>query len=460
MITYNISERGKEAVYIFLYRKIKEDILEGKFEAGYKMPSKRTLAMHLGVSVNTIENAYDMLVQEGYLETIIKKGYFVVEPYQTVGGHKKLVTEKAEDKKELFELYNNATSSDSFPYTIWARQLREVLSEKGNELFSSQEFNGMLSLRNAIAEYLFRFKNISCHPSQIVIGSGTEYLYSVLIRVLGRDKKYAIEDPGFERIYRMYKSGDIDVVHLPICSDGISLSDLYQSNADILHISPSHHFPTGIVTSIQKKKELLNWMTEKERRYIIEDDFDSEFYFEKRAVPPLASMDERVIYLNTFSKTISPAIRIGYLVLPPDLAELAKAEFSLSSCPVSAFEQQTLGKFIEKGHFEGHISRMRRLYKAKRDEVIAEIKAVLGDTAKIHQEESGLHFLLEVKSDISDVKLKETALNEGIKLSFLSEYYQNKENAPSHMIIVNFTSINAQSLSKSLLKLKEIIKKG
>ena len=466
MLTYSFENKGKDSLYEFLYKSIKNDILSGKLRNGERLPSKRVLAEHLSISTITVENAYNQLVAEGYIYSKPKSGFYVspiISPKIHVSDNRYMYS--AEKEAEPSDLYKadfagNAAAQESFPFVTWAKLMRQTMADKREELILNSPSIGVSELRLAISEYLFQFRGMSADPECIIIGAGTEYLYSLIIQLLGREKKYALEDPGYKKIAQIYKANNVNFECIPIDSQGISNSELSDSSAEVLHISPTHHFPTGIVTPVSRRYELLAWAQENEGRYIIEDDYDSEFRFSGKPIPSLQSIDTlgKVIYINTFSKSLASTIRISYMVLPKALMERYKKELSFYSCTVSTFEQYTLAAFIRQGYFEKHINRMRNYYRAQRDKVMTAIKNhPLYSRVKIKEEDSGLHFLMEIDTALSDSELISAAKEKGVNLSCLSHYYHNPATAPEHTLIINYSSLSKDNIEKSVEMLFDII---
>lgn len=464
MLTYSFQDRKGESLYEYLYNRIKEDILSGRLTAGEKLPSKRSLAQNLNISTITVETAYSQLVAEGYIYSKSRSGFFVSKIGEglpvTMGQRASHSEETSSREKEyLADFTANYTAKESFPFLSWSKLTRETLSEQCEELLVSSPSQGIYELRKAIADYLFQFRGISVSPDRIIVGAGTEYLYGIIIQLLGRDKRYAIEDPGYGKIGRIYAANDAICVHIPYEKDCVDIDALLTSCADVLHISPSHHFPTGGVTPIGKRYELLNWAKSK-GGYIIEDDYDSEFRLSGRPVPPLQSIDSegRVIYINTFSKSLTPTIRISYAVLPSALAEKYRRELGFYSCTVSTFEQTTLAKFIERGYFEKHLNRMRTYYRARRDAVMQCIKKhPCYGKVKIKEADSGLHFILEINTALPDIVLKERAEEKGLKISCLSDYYYDKRRSSEHKVIINYSALDEKKTEEAVELLFGII---
>ena len=461
MLTYTFSKTEGISLYQQLYQHIKGDILAGRLAAGEKLPSKRMLADHLEISVITVKNAYEQLLAEGYIYSVEKRGYYVSrveQPLRGQEGHALPATE--EEPRYVLDLVTNSISAEYFPFTVWARLMRQTILEQDKGLLRPTPYNGILLLRQAIARHLQQFRGMTVDPEQIVIGAGTEFLYHLLIQLLGRDRRYAVEEPGYSKIPRIYESNQVALERLALDHSGLSAAALEKSGADVVHISPSHHYPTGIVMPITRRQELLRWAAEQEGRYILEDDYDSEFRFVGRPIPTMFSADrhEKVIYLNTFSKTIAPSIRISYMVLPPHLLQEYRRRLSFYACTVSAFEQYTLAQFMLQGRYERHINRMRNRYRQKRDTVIQAIRTgPLAGRAEIMEQDAGLHFLMRLDTRLSDQELRRRAAEQGIRLALLSDYYRSPEKAPPQVVVVNYSGIEPEALQWGLQRLAELL---
>ena len=461
MLTYSFANLQGESIYIHLYKCIRQDILEGTLKAQEKLPSKRMLAKNLGISLITVENAYAQLAVEGYIYSEPRRGYFVSTLQQAPATKQPqpLLTPKqpAQEVPPLLSFAKSSVPPDTFPYNTWARLLRNTLtSADEHALISDTATGGVLPLRKALAKHLYQFRGLNVAPEQIIIGSGTQTLYNLIVQLLGRSHIYALEDPGYPQLAAIYRTNDVFCRYLPMDEQGIQAEVLESSGADILHITPSHQFPTGITMPVKRRYELLHWASQKSSRYIIEDDYDCEFRLFGKPIPPLQSIDkaEKVIYINTFSKTLAPTFRISYMVLPPHLASLFYAKLGFYSCTVSNFEQFTLAKFIEDGYFERHINRMRTYYRNKRDHLLQYLAACPAAKAlQVEGEDSGLHFLLHLATAAGDSQLREVARKEGLQIKFLSDYYHNKLSDNSHTLLMNYTGIEDERLYPALDKL-------
>lgn len=463
MLTYSFENKGSDSLYEYLYKQIKNDILSFQLAPDEKLPSKRTLAKHLNISTITVENAYSQLIAEGYIYSVPKSGYYV----SNISLRKPLepATSSSQKKETLSNVYfadfvSNSTVQDNFPFSTWTKLMRETMSDDAKKLMVRSPSAGVIELRIAISHYLHQFQGLNVDPEQIIVGAGTEYLYGLIIQLLGRDQLYAIEDPGYQKISKIYHANAVSCVHIPLDENGVEIETLEKSRATVLHISPSHHFPTGFVTPISRRYELLSWASKSSNRFIIEDDYDSEFRLHGKPIPSLSSIDvlDKIIYINTFSKSLSSTIRISYMVLPKSLIQTYQKELSFYSCTVSNFEQYTLAKFIEQGYLEKHINRMRNYYRSQRDVILSCIKKEKNyEKTIIREENAGLHFLLEVKTDLSDYELTKKALEHGIHISCLSQYFHDKSKAKEHTFIINYSGIETERMQEAIHRLFEAL---
>ncbi len=455
MVTYELKKAPGVPLYEALYRHLREDILSGALRPGEKLPSKRALAAHLEVSKLTVETAYNQLLSEGYLSARERVGYFVeaVRRPESVSLPPQMPEEKCLPAGAV-DLTANATGE--FPFSVWSRLQRQVMLDVGKELLRPLPNRGLPELRRAIAEHLAAFRGMKTNPENILIGAGTDFLYNLLIQLLGRDKRYAVEEPGYGKIRRIYEAGGVDWVGAPLDSSGVNPRGL--QDVHVLHLSPNHHFPTGLVTPMGRRLELLEWTAQAQNRYLIEDDYDSEFRFDAHPMPTMQSMDHtgRVIYMNSFSKSLAPSIRISYLVLPGALMERFQRELGFYSCTVASFEQYTLARFLKGGYFEKHINRMRKAYKARRNQVIDVLRRCpLSSKLTILEQNAGLHFLVRVDTCLSDGELVERCRQAGLLVRTLGSYYSGSVPACERCcLVVNYSGLDGAHLTR----LEEILK--
>lgn len=495
MRAYDFSKRGKISLYEYLYECLKKDILEGRIAAGEKLPSKREMALLHDISVKTVENAYGQLIAEGYLEAMEKRGYFAAkvshENYHIHRGEKERNEKSAcrsetqaekncglesrgrkSRKQEAGEgssaplpcfadfTSSNTTTCAKFPLSRWNRVMRETLSSQDVLLLQTAPFQGVEKLRREIAAYLSRNRGMEVDPECILVGAGTEYLYGRLLRLLQKDR-YAVEDPGYRKIARIYRDSGAECCYIPVDESGICTEKLRESGAEVVHVSPGYHFPLGTVMPIARRQELLAWASEAPGRYIVEDDYDCEFRYSGRPIPSIQSMDrqQRVIYLNTFNKTLSPALRVGYMVLPEPLMARYEQSMNYYSNTVSSFEQFALAEFMEKGYFERHISRMRKYYREYRERIRLILKESGLPISKTGGDEAGTRILVELATTLSDAQIKQEAAKAGIKLECLSEFCHERKELFAHTVILNYADMDEAVMKEAIGRLAHIFSK-
>lgn len=489
-----MESRGDLALYEYLYRCIRHDIAHGKVEPGQKLPSKRTLAKQLGVSLITIEAAYDQLVAEGYIRSRERCGYYacdlapaakIEEPRSarhraeaakataTNGGREnhaanpngpQPVSQDGERPKSstdyrptidpaaapsdadfvptidgsaapcpqntpsdaplLADFTHSTLATTMLPYSAWAKAVRRTLSdESAASLAEAASAAGSPELRSAIADHLRQYRGMDVSPDQVIIGAGSQTLYQLLVQLLGRTRRYAVEDPGYPLLTRMYEQQDAQVAHIGLDDSGIDIDALETSDASIAHIMPSHQFPTGIVTTAARRRELLNWAREGDR-YLIEDDYDSEFRMAGRPIPSLFGIDaaERVLYLNSFAKSLGAAFRMAYLVLPPQLAQRFRKQLGFYANTVSPLDQLALARFIKQGHYDRHVNRLRTHARKTQDALVNALHEAFGDRIAFAGLNDGLHFIMQLESERDEHELATAAEAAGIRIAPLSSF--------------------------------------
>lgn len=370
MNDFSDTTRPPSPAYLRLYRQLKTEILRGAFPYGSRFPSKRVTAAENGVSIITAEHAYALLCEEGYLEARQRSGYFVL--FRSSDGFAASPPPPAAAAVSAPSVAGNGTNADengsetAFPFSVLAQTMRRVLTRYGKTILEKSPNAGMPPLRDALCRYLARNRGIFTDRRRLIIGSGAEYLYSLIALMLGERRLFAIESPSYEKIEQVYRNAGVRCDLLPLGHDGIDSRALAATAAEVLHLTPYRSFPSGVTASASKRYEYLNWVS-RGSRLIIEDDFESEFALTPKREETLFALcpDARILYLNTFSKTVSPALRIGYMVLPEPLLPLFEQKAGFYSCTVPTFEQLVLAELLESGDFERHINRVRR---AKRRE--------------------------------------------------------------------------------------------
>lgn len=435
MQTYTLDRSGASPLYEQLYRALKADILSGALPGGSRLPSGRALAEHLGLSRVTVETAYAQLLAEGYLTSRPRAGYFVEQLTPQELPPRVSEPEAQPPEPETAQ----SRSAQLFPFSVWARLMRGVLLDRRQELLRPAPDAGLPALRQAVAAELYRQRGVHVSPEQVYIGAGAEYFYNLLIQFFGHGRIYALENPGHRKIARVYQANQVAVRPIGMDADGVIPELLEQSGAEVLHISPSHHYPTGTVTPITRRQALMRWLTAQPGRYLIEDDYDSEFRFSGLPIPTIQSMDRsgRVIYMNTFSRTISPSLRISYMILPRTLLPQWQAAMGFYSCTVPSFEQMTLTRFLAEGYFEKHLSRMKKHYRAVRAQLFSVLHTPQAvRQCAVHDTDAGLHLVLELKNAPEPEVLRALLRQSGLPDALLSDFFLDAPSPQAQKSIV------------------------
>ncbi len=415
----------KQPMYGQIYEFIKEEIRRGNLAEGTRLPSTRALADHLRVSRSTTQMAYEQLTAEGYIEPSPYRGYFVqkVEDIFTLrqDPHPVIWDEPAKPEADI-DFSPRGIDLSHFPYATWRKLTKEVLGGDNKEIFLAGSPQGEAKLREAIRSYLRSARAVDCRRDQIVIGAGSEYLLMLLSLLLGRERTIAMENPTYRQAYRVLSSLGYAVEPVEMDRYGMNAELLEKSGADIAYVMPSHQYPLGIVMPVKRRQELLAWAVRKEGRYLIEDDYDSEFRYKGKPVPALQGMDGngRVIYMGTFSKSIAPAIRVGYMVLPDPLLAAYRENLHFYASTVSRIDQEVLLRFLGQGSYERHLNRMRAIYKSKHDTLLGELRK-LGPRFRISGEYAGLHVLIKDLRGRPEGWLVEQAKRSGVAVYPLSD---------------------------------------
>ncbi|MBQ8143918.1 MAG: PLP-dependent aminotransferase family protein, partial [Butyricicoccus sp.] len=437
-----------------------------------RLPAKRPFAEHLEISRITVESAYAQLLAEGYVYSVPRSGMFVqkleriAQPVLSYGSEQSLRLRSSDESTSrytrediLYDFDTGAVDTDCFPFTMWAKFSRAVLTEYESRILLSSAPQGAPALRQEIARYLHDFRGIAVDPEQIIVGAGSEYLVTLIIQLLGRERTYALENPCYPKLEQIFAASDAHTAFLPLDASGLSMDALGKTDASVVYLTPSHHFPLGVVTSAARRMALLRWASEGEDRYLIEDDYDSEFRFASRPIPALKEQDvhDRVIYLNTFAKSLAPSLRIGYVVLPQKLLAEFRRRFSAYSSTVPAFEQYTLARFMETGTLDRQINRLRTVYRARRDRLLEALAASdLAGRYTVSGTEAGLHLLLQVH-DISEDELVRRAAQSGCRVHGLSEYYVagTQTECPPSTVLLGYGGMTDAQIAEGVRRLAE-----
>lgn len=457
MRTYHLDTAIKTPLYEQLYRAIRQDIMSGVLAGGERLPSKRRLAEHLEISQITVETAYSQLLAEGYVVSKPRSGYFV-QRFERVAPAKATPPAPVRPEKPRpsyrYDFKTNIVDTDCFPFSTWARLLRGELTDKASKLLEAAAPQGVPELREEICRYLAEFRGIAVQPEQVVVGAGSEYLLNLIIQLLGRERVYSLENPGYPKLDHIFRAGGAQVAPIALDHSGLRVDLLRESAASVVYLTPSHHFPLGVVMPAARRMAVLQWAEEGNDRYIIEDDYDSEFRYVSRPIPAMKELDhaDRVIYLNTFAKSLAPSLRIGYMVLPYRLLDTFRERFGFYSSTVPSFEQYTLARFLSTGSFERHVSRIRNLYKARRDALLTALRqSSLEPVLHISGAEAGLHILLTVTNGMSEAEMIASAAREGVRVYGLSEYYVAEHAlCPPSTVILGYAGIPSEAYTEAV----------
>ncbi|MGN0314664.1 MAG: PLP-dependent aminotransferase family protein [Fusicatenibacter sp.] len=431
-LTISLDSHSKIPLYEQIYGFIREEIRKREILPGERLPSSRTLSSYLSVSRSTVDLAYEQLVSEGYVESIPCRGYFVCEIeelYRLGETQEERKTKTGEDApKYRYQFAVSGITPDGFPHNAWKKISREVLLDASDDLFRLGDPRGERGLREAIAAYLHHARGVNCRPDQIIVGAGNDYLLMLLSVVLGRgaDSRHvvAMENPTYMSAYRCFVNLGFDMRSISMDDSGMQVGELEESGADLAYVMPSHQFPMGMVMPMKRRMQLLSWAAKEEKRYLIEDDYDSEFRYKGRPIPALQGYDTKgkVIYLGTFSRAIAPSIRISYMVLPERLWPLFEQRGINFSATVSKTDQKIIEIFMREGYFERHLNRMRAIYKGKHDLMMKCLKG-MSKICTVSGENAGVHVLLHFVNGLTEEEAILRARKAGIRVYGLGQYY-------------------------------------
>ena len=454
-----IDLRADCPIYEQIYEFIKNEIKNGQILPDTKLPSTRRLSQSLKISRTTVVNAYEQLLAEGYLRSRGGSGYIVNKlddmdilkrvPDNGERSHSILSVCKTDSMEDdnLIDFSPTKIDSKSFPYASWRSIARKVFSSEKEDVFIAGDKQGEFGLRTGIADYLHTARRVVCSPSNIIVGAGSEYLILLLGLLLGK-RNIALENPGYIRAKEIFKSMLWNVLSVDMDDEGISIDMLESTDADICYLMPANQYPTGVIMPINRRRELISWCYEKSDRYIIEDDYDSEFRFVGKPIPAMQGLDpSKIIYMGTFSKAIAPAIRVAYMVLPEKLMEEYESKLKFLSCTVPRSDQNILETFIKEGYFERHLNRMRTNYRIKRDALIESIRNNLPQ-AKVFENNSGLHILLTLEH-MSEEEVINCGRLAGIRLYPISVFYTGR-NIRKSTVLVGFAGLTIDEIKKGI----------
>ena len=486
-LTIELQNHSDKCLYEQIYEHIRREIREGKLLCGERLPSTRSLADYLQVSRSTVDVAYGQLLSEGYIESRPYKGYFVCrmeELFRLETGGKPGDLERAGGKKNgdalgdgvvkkngvkqsekkagpeagavKYDFSPNGIDMSGFPFSVWKKITKNVLSDASTGLYLLGEPQGDYELRLTISRYLHASRGVNCRPEQIIIGAGNDYLLLLLEKLLGSNIRIAMENPTYKRAYRIFKSCGYEITAVAMDESGMQVKALEQENVTVAYVMPSHQHPTGVVMPIGRRTELLHWADQKEKRFLIEDDYDSEFRYRGKPIPSLQSSDKhgKVIYIGTFSKAIAPAIRISYMVLPQVLMERYHRNCYFYSSTVSRIDQRTLDEFIRDGYFERHLNKMRKLYRAKH-ELMLQCLDPFSERFRISGENAGLHLLLTSTVGTTEEELIKRARDHGVKVYGLSDSLIKELSENAGTVLGGFGGLTQEQIKEGTEQLKK-----
>ena len=458
-LTISLDTRSRIPLYEQIYDYIKTDIQSGRIPYGEKLPSTRFLSKHLEVSRSTVELAYEQLLSEGYIESVPYKGFFVAqidELYHLKKDKPQPQRERKEARRYRYDFTPNGVDLKSFPYNVWRKLSKDILMDDRTELFRSGDSQGEYGFRSAICSYLYQARGVDCTPDQIIVGAGSDYILMLLGMILGIDHTIAFEDPTYKQAYRMAGGMSYNCIPVSMDKNGMKVTELEKSGADIAYVTPSHQYPTGVIMPIRRRMELLKWACEAQGRYIVEDDYDSEFRYKGKPIPALKGYDasEKVIYLGTFSKSIAPAIRLSYMVLPKPLQEAYEQKARFVNSTVSKVDQLIVQKFIEEGYYERHLNKTRALYKSRHDVLIEELRP-MADICTISGENAGVHLLLTFQNGMTEEELIDRAAREDIRVYGLSDYRIKENCKEKATILLGYANLTEEQIRKAARLLRD-----
>ena len=465
-LTMELDGTSRTPLYEQIYNYIKGDIQCGKIEARQKLPSTRALASFLQVSRSTVDLAYEQLLSEGYIESAPYRGYFVCEIdalYRSnPSGQAQPVKEpKKEAESYRYDFSPNGIDLAHFPFNTWRKITRNTLIDDKKEMFQLGDPRGDESFREALCEYLYQSRGVKCSPEQVIIGAGNDYLLMLLSRFLGTDYLVAMENPTYKQAYRIFESMGFGVTTVNMDKSGMDVQKLQESRAQIAYVMPSHQYPLGVVMPMKRRMELLEWADGGDSRYIIEDDYDSEFRYVGKPIPALQGNDTkgRVIYIGTLSKSIAPAIRVSYMVLPERLLEAYEQYGSFISSTnliCENYRERILEEFLRGGYYERHLNRMRTIYKSKRDVLMEEMKK-LSSICQVSGDRAGVHLLVRFTGNMTEKTAIRQAARVGIKVYGLSEYYiRPMKGSGSATVLMGYANLTEEEIREAVALLQTV----
>ena len=458
MLHLTLEENG-QPLYVQIYQQIKQQIRSGVLPDNERLPSKRQLAAQMGISVNTVNAAYSQLVSEGFLQSQPQRGFFVCHLDELV--QNTIVEEKPQQQTAVtsfaIDFSINDVARDKFPFQTWRKTMNKCFNEYDPDLLTSTPPQGDYKLRQAIAQYLYQARSVSCTAEQVIIGAGNDNLLQMLSYILDSSCTIGMENPVYHKAMHFFQRMGHTVISFPMDAQGMQVEPLESYDNIAVYVTPSHQFPLGTTMPVSRRIRLLNWTQEGQHRYIIEDDYDSEFRYNSRPIPALQSLDQngRVIYLGTFSNSIAPSLRISYMVLPRPLLKQYLDQYLYFQSAVSRFEQAVLHEFIVSGHFETHLNKMRKVYRTRCQE-LTQALSVFGNQLQISGEGAGLFLVVQLKNGLTETEMCQRASQQGVKIYPISPYF-NGPVPPEHQskVLLGFGALDSAQIQQGVALLKK-----
>lgn len=447
-----INSESKTPIYVQIYQLLKEKIQKKEFHSDERLPSKRQLAKINNISQNTVMGAYNQLLVEGYIYSIERKGYYV----SNIEFHSPPIPLKKEEDKEIqqdkkihYDFTRSNPDQELFPYASFSKLYQKLFEKKERSLIEESDSQGLYPLRKELQKYLSLSRGVPCSTQQIILGPSSEYLLNILFQLLDKNLELGLEDPGYQGFQSLIRRSQISYQPIKLSEEGLNIKDLSQSTVNLMIVTSNHQFPTGHIMPLKKRQDLLNWANQGSERYIVENDYDSEFKYSGLPIPSLKYLDkkDRVVHLSSFTRLLSPGMRLAYMVLPEELSNRYQEKFSYHSASLSTFEQWIIHDFLAEGHFTKHLNHSRTFYKKKRDQFIKAIKQQ-DPKANILGGEAGLHLLIEPSFNFDPVLFKKEALKKKIKLTLLSDYRFSETKDKQKSIFLSFSSIPEQDIDQ------------
>ncbi|EEB35791.1 transcriptional regulator, GntR family [Anaerococcus hydrogenalis DSM 7454] len=452
--------KNKKFLYDKIYEIIKNKIIKGEIKEGEKLPSIRNLSKDINVSINTIKKVYYKLEEEGYIYVKDKSGFYCRKIDDLIILDKKNIEEKIDISQEIkYDFSISGVDYENFPYKIMQKYMRESIDKNDIKILDKGSYKGYEPLRNAIKIYLKNSRNIKTNSRNIIISSSTEHLFSIIKNLLTDQTLFAFENPGYAFGNKFYTYDLKNPIPLELDNEGVKIDKLADLNALCLFVTPFHQFPMGTVMSIQRRIELLNWASLSKDRYIIEDDYDSEFKFRGYPTESLKAMDKNsdVIYFGNFSKLLAPSLRISYMVLPDALLEKYERNFKGLSNTVSTFVQKALANFIKSGEFEKHINRMKNIYFKKFNFIVQKLEEI--EEISFPERIDSLHLLIKIDKSVDIVKFNELLKEKSLRLINLNRFLY-KKNGKENYFILGFANLSRDEIGQGVDLIKEAIEKS